>query len=410
MKKCKFMFLILMVVLPFNKITHAAGNSEIILKTVCLEALGNIGEDSSAEIAGMYLEDNEFMVRSSAIYALAKIGGDKAVSLLRNKVKNPDDKRIAVQASAGLFFNSDTEGGKLFESAFSDIDASVCLEAVNMADKLLIKESVPYLISLFKKNNNNLLRTRIIETLCRLRSGKEEIGDIAVKTLNDYDPRLRNAATVFLGVIADKKYTPAVRKMLCDKDDFVAASARLALARTESSLEGIPDCWESKKYDMNSPLHIADIQAFAVVLDTSVIPQVIEDLKNPDSCTHLRVSAIEALKQMRNNFNNDLFSRVIVDENKFGNIKGNIEFVPRIDNKTITEFFIDAIKDSASKYHNDAPIILAMWGDKISSSTLLQALNKKNESQDFIVSVIYALGLLQEKAAVERIKDFLLKK
>ena len=83
------------------------------------------------------------------------------------------------------------------------------------------------------------------------------------------------------------------------------------------------------------------------------------------------------------------------------------DLVFRIDSKTITEFFADALKNINSPYHYDAPLVLAAWEDASAGFALLGALSRDDEDADFLTGVVYALGVLRVRPAAKQIEQIL---
>lgn len=391
-----------LIFLSYFDIAKAAAGKDIVLKSVSIEALGNIADESSVDILGEYLNNEEFLLQSSAIYSLYKIKSPKAVSLLKDKVSS-QNIRIAVQAAAASSENSNSLSNTVFEGAFRDNDKSIRLEAIDAAMKMSKVEAIPQIITRLKDNDNSV-RIKAVEALTNLGCKSPEALDIIEKMLYEPDPRLRAAAALALGKTGYKKYIPAIKNMLSDEDGAVAAYSRIALAQLEGKVQ------KRKTSIENDTLsHIIDLTLAAEFSDVSAIPQILDDIKNINSSTYLRVTAVSALKDIQDNHKN-LLNKIIIKDRKLKTIKDNIGFVFKIDNKSITEFFLEALQDSSSVYHNDAPRVLAAWGDKIAGPALVSALERTDENSDFLVDVIYALGVLGEKSALNKIEQFLVKK
>lgn len=373
---------------------------DIALKSVAIEALGNIGEESSAAILGEYLNDKEFLLQSSAIYALYNIRSDKALSLLRDKVSS-QNMRIAVQAAAASLDNSNGLPKSVFEGAFRDRDNSVRLEVIDASMKMSRVDAIPQIIARLEDSDNSV-RIKAVEALTNLKCRNEEVLDKIEKMLDEPDAFLRKVAVSALGRSGNKKYIRVIKNMLSDRDDMVIVSARIALAQLEGKIRR-----EKVRKNDHPVFHIADLKLAAEFADISVVPQILEDIKNINSSTYLRITAVSALKEIQDDLKDGLTNKIIIKDRKLKSIKDNIDFVFKIDNKTITEFFLEALQDKNSPYHNDAPRVLAVWHDKVAAPALVSALDKSDENSDFIIAVVYALGALREKSALSKIEQFL---
>ena len=407
----KITLITLLLILPC--IFCNAEENDIALKTAAIEALGNIGEPSSIKVITPYIDNEEFLLKTTAIEALGKIATPQAFAILKNKLNSPN-RRQNIQIAAILAQSSDVVAENIFNAGLTDKDPEIRIQALNTAKAMLLEKKVPVIIALLEDENENV-RLEAIEAVSKLGPKNPSASEIIAKMVDDKNSQIRNAAVKALGLTANKKYIPIIKNRLSDESEMVKAQAELALVKLQGASERKKILQEQKEQralaptDKNNLNYRAGILISGELTDTSVIPELIEDLKNPKLSAYLKIAVINALKQLKEKLTQELKAN-FTKARQTNEYRDYTEIIFRIDGKTIPAFFIASLNDRNSPLHKDAPMILGNWGDSEAVAALITTLRKSEENKDYKTSVIYALGQLRDKSAAGPIEQYLLKK
>jgi HEAT repeat protein/cyclophilin family peptidyl-prolyl cis-trans isomerase len=169
------------------------------VRTAAVEALAKVmGKDAEMFIM-MAAEDSDRYVRAKAIEALGIAGIEKRVELLKEKAAKATDPMIRAAAVSALGRLKRSDAGELLVDKVLNDDWVVATEAVNALAEIGYRLSVPSLIDAYKRRRSRVevnVRLAILDALKKFEAREAE--QLASKALEDGDVRIRKRALELL--------------------------------------------------------------------------------------------------------------------------------------------------------------------------------------------------------------------
>lgn len=209
-----------------------------------LVALGSIGPKAAAAVPDLMdlAKAGKESSRRGAIYALAKIGDDKAIPVFQANLRNAADPLLQRVSAWGLVMLDPTnqqyinQALPLLSSALEDEMPLVRKEAAIAIQKMGSKgaSGVPALVKALETSGSSV-QVEILDALAQVGPAAQPALPEAVKLLSSPDPTVRYTATYLLGQLGEaaKGATPALEKILEGQDEFGQAVAAWALVKID---------------------------------------------------------------------------------------------------------------------------------------------------------------------------------
>ncbi|MCX7875372.1 MAG: HEAT repeat domain-containing protein [Melioribacteraceae bacterium] len=225
----------------------ALNENSIPVKITALEALGDIGKDSSVIVLTKFISDENKDISSAAIKSLGKIKSNEAINPLLNLLKSHDEtnKLLAIEVLSNK--NNDEIIEALSWVASTDNNFNVKIKAIESLSNIGSKKSIDTLIKLTAdkeirefaikglskqkiqniffiaqglENKNNTIKTAIIEALCRMKNNAAS--EIIYTCLDDEDPDIKIIAIQALDKIGNRTQEKKIAQLaLNDPDERV---------------------------------------------------------------------------------------------------------------------------------------------------------------------------------------------
>ncbi|WP_427157471.1 HEAT repeat domain-containing protein [Aliinostoc sp. HNIBRCY26] len=250
-----------------------------------------LGEEEAA-INGLLklLKNSEPNVRSSAAFALGKIGAEVAIPDLLQLFKDSDDRVRSSAANVLDQIGSEVAIPDLLQ-LFKDSDDRVRSSAANALGKIGAEVAIPDLLQLLKDSESNV-RSSAADALGKI--GAEVAIPDLLQLLKDSESNVRSSAADALGKIGAEVAIPNLLQLLKDSEYNVRSSSAFALGQIGSGAV-IPDLLQLLK-DSESNVRSSAVFALGHINGEVAIPDLLQLLK--DSEFIVRFSAAFALGQI----------------------------------------------------------------------------------------------------------------
>jgi hypothetical protein len=181
---------------------------EIAVRIQAIQALGEQKDEASIEMLGMFFKEDEEIIAHYASQALAKIGGEKAIQILLDAMKNGNSTRKILALSAFELLGDRVCIPSLIENLYDPDDE--------------VREAA----------------TRLLQFI----QDERAFGPLMF-LLNDRSSRIRILAAYALTFLQDKKALPAMKKLLKDPVKEVRDHAAYLIPLLENGEKPAGFCW-----------------------------------------------------------------------------------------------------------------------------------------------------------------------
>ncbi|MFA5156057.1 MAG: HEAT repeat domain-containing protein [Candidatus Omnitrophota bacterium] len=369
--------------------------SRIVVCSEIFNALGKTAgasKEAAAILAGA-LTDKDFFIRASAAKSLGLLG-DKDSALMLKKLAGDENYLVMINATAAL-----VHLGLSGEDALLDLlkDNRSEVRGNVLGVLTTFKDQHPdVILEMLRDEKNDFVRE---QALLRLGENKFiQAQEVVIADTENKDPGVRQAACFALGQIGGPEAGKFLHKRLSDDDPRVRARAKEALSvigdRSIISL-----LWQDVK-ERNAFLRGSSYVALANLKEFDVLPLVLKEIISPDSTSHARAKAAEALVVLRPHVS-ELSTKALSSLNIGSLSSDNLEisFDYKIGGQSLTMTLIAAINDVKSPLHQDAPLVITIMGLMDCLPALHQALLMGDP--DMAASAASALGEMKDSSATE---------
>ncbi|AUT00268.1 histidine kinase [Nostoc sp. CENA543] len=251
-------------------------------------ALGE--KDAAVDRLLELLKDSESHVRSSAAFALGKIGGEVAIpnllELLKDSISNVRYSAVLVLGKIGR----EVAIPNLLE-LLKDSESHVRSSAADALGQIGEEVAIPDLLELLK-DSISIVRSSAAVALGKI-GGESAIYSL-LELLKDSESHVRSSAALVLGQIGGEVAIPNLLELLKDSESDVRSSAAVALGKIGGEV-AIPNLLKLLK-DSESDVRSSAAVALGKIGGEVAIPNLLELLK--DSESDVRSSAADALGQI----------------------------------------------------------------------------------------------------------------
>ncbi len=336
------------------------------------KALANIGGDQILKALLIILKENK-KLRECAIWALGKIGEERAVEGLFAALKDDDKfvRRSAARALGGI--GSERALNNLL-AALKDESDLVRLSAIEALGEIGKDDAVDGLDTfLYKQDDDRSVRCAAARAIGKI-GGKQGVETLLV-ALKDKDKFVRLSATQALGELGDRRAVDSLLVALTDEGISIRRHTAKALGKIGDArtVEALIAALE----DEDSELCMNVIEALGKIGDQRAVQGLLMVLDHEH--WPIRREVVAALGKIGGKSAIDGLLKALTDQN--GNVrKFAAEALVKIGYKRVIGALILALKDENKDVRQYAAEALGKVGDKFAVSELLIALKDNDNS------------------------------
>ncbi|MEQ9548065.1 MAG: HEAT repeat domain-containing protein [Coleofasciculus sp. G3-WIS-01] len=296
-------------------------DSDYFVRESAVYALGDIGSQRAIHGLLKLVKDSDYFVPRIAVYALGKIGSQRAIPALLKFVEHSDySVRISAADSLGKIGSERAISGLL--KLVEDSDSDVCWRAADALGDIGSERAIPSLLKLMEHSDSDVCSSaayalgkigseRAIPGLLKLVEhsdfsvrwrAADALGDIGseraipglLKLIEHSDFSVRSSATEALGEIGSQRAIPALLKLVKDSDYNVRSSAAESFGKIGSQM-AIPALLKLVE-DSDYSVRWRAANALCKIGSNAAISDLLKLVKHSDS--DVRISTVDALGEI----------------------------------------------------------------------------------------------------------------
>jgi serine/threonine-protein kinase len=302
-----------------------------IIKMHLMQLLARFQRDDINRALEGQLRDTNKFVRSAALEALGKRGGeinvDKVASLLHDPDLEVQNKAVDVIVKA-----NHPETVKFLVSALKDESEYTRRSAVEVLNEICDADSVKDLLSALK-DDDWWVRSRAGDALAEI--GGPKVVNSVLELVKDEDEEIRRTAIEILNQTKDQHAVDTLIKATDDADWWVRERAIDALAQIGDK-KALPKLLQM--LGDNPKTDPVVVRALGKVGDADVISKIVPMLKRPER--EIQVEAIKAISHL-------------ADETRADTIRGLMQEIKKSQDRTIVNSADKAIKEIDDRFASE---------------------------------------------------------
>lgn len=358
-----------------------------------VEALGRIDSPQTRDVLVKALKSKEFFIRANAAQALGRLQDKESITLLKPLI-NDKNYSVRILAAVALIDLGYRDAEKTLLAFLKNEDPAVRAVTVSQVGRLG-ENFLAALAEMLPKEKEEAVRIKLIEQLGSQRY--KPALPLIRKALNDENAQVRSVACSAIANIGDRDSITGLIERLNDKNVFVRAAATGALGAFEERTQ-IDSFWKGTQEE--AILQANSYVALANLGELKILPVLLEKIVAPESPTVIRTEAARALIILRPHISK-LVKEALEEAEVLYDISlvESLQFDYQVEGRNLELIFTEALKDSKSPLHRDAPLILYNLNAKMALPALREALFQENP--DTVATVAYVLGGFRDKQAAK---------
>jgi len=214
---------------------------------IALAAMGPKANAATTAMMKILQDPTAVESRAGAAYVLARIGEKKALPLLRDLIREAKDEKILRSCSWALV-TLDPQNGDNIKVALPHL-----LQATTADLSLVRREALaafgtlgpaaisalPSVLELAANDPDAAVRIEALHTLAKIQAPAKDVLPVAIASLENADPGVRNAARYLLGTLGEEAHStaPALRESLRRGNELEKLLSAWALVNVQPSKE-----------------------------------------------------------------------------------------------------------------------------------------------------------------------------
>jgi HEAT repeat protein len=297
-------------------ITYSVGdilayNYQWDVQCKAIESLGEIGDERAVEPLISILNNGYDDDPSVIFNTLGKLGNDKSVQFLIEKLKDdePHIRRMAVRA-LGNFAAYDRSVLDALINSLLDENSSVKIESAKVLSNSKNTGRILVPLILLLKDRDKEVRKEVMRIISKM--GDEKVAEYIIPLLQDDDTDVRRLAVELLGSTGNKRVANSIIQLLDDEDDVVIEAINtLKKLKASESFNNILSLIKDR--EISKEVRCCAVQTIGCLAESSAEKYLI-DMVNTDE--EMKTYAIYSLGLIGSDSCNSVLISLLNDENK----------------------------------------------------------------------------------------------
>ncbi len=337
-----------------------------------VNALGKVGGEKALALLESALVDLDATVRKCAASSLGQIGGEKALALLEKTLADPSPS-VRSDVAEALFNVSEEKAVALLEKALQDQSFIVRTSAAKALGQIGSAKAVALLAKSLEDLHPN---ARMFAEDALGEIGGEKVLALCERILANKDAEMRSSAAKILGRIGGEKALALIEDAMEDPDFAVRGSAAYALIRGQMGGEKALALLEKALGD-DSSVRAEAVDALGQIGGEKALGLLERELQNTNAGMRARV--VSALGQIQGKKAVALLEMVLEDPDAFVRERA-INALCEIGSMKALPWLEKALEDPNARVRGQAASSLGKLRGEKTMAALGKALRDKDEN------------------------------